>query len=717
MFIAHTSENGEPPQLLLEHLRAVAALAEEFAAAFNAGEWGRLAGLYHDVGKYSKEFQEYIRGAYHGRVDHSTAGAKLMIENQMFLLAFCIAGHHAGLPDYGARGDTPDKPTLCGRGKRVIPDFGAYEEELPKVSAAASPTMKLPVEKNPFSMAFFTRMLFSSLVDADFLDTERYMTGGTVSRGGFEPMPILAERFFKTLETEGFLSPKSTLNEERCRILKRCIAMEKETPGLFSLTVPTGGGKTISSLSFAMAHARAQGKRRIIYAIPYTAIIEQTADIFRGFLGNGNVLEHHANVDYEKAEDGAEQRDQKRLAAENWDAPVIVTTNVQFFESLFANRSSRCRKLHNIADSVLIFDEAQMFPQNFLKPVCMAIEELVRQYGCTVVLCSATQPRLEQFFDIPCREIMSEIPALYRTFRRTHFLCDGGKECEEISAEMKARLQVLCVAATKRTAREIFDGLEADEGNFFLSTDLCPAHRREVIAEIKRRLKEGEPCRVVSTTVISVGVDIDFPTAYLEMSGLDSLIQGAGRANREGKQSWEESAVHIFATERGMASAFMRQERQVTSLVQKKYGDALDSPEAIQMYFDELYAAKGAGLDQKDILGLTKKLAFAQIAENFRLIEEHTKQVLVPFNEEAKELIAKLRLGIRTRELLRKVGTYAVGVRYSGTPKYAGDFEKLYAQGRLELLDENFAVLTDMSVYDEKMGLHVFEENGREIIL
>lgn len=318
-------------------------------------------------------------------------------------------------------------------------------------------------------------------------------------------------------------------------------------PGLYTLTVPTGGGKTISSMAFAMKQAVKYHKQRIIYVIPYLSIIDQTAKNFKDLLGEENVLESHSSVNYDDTEE--DLADRMKLASENWDAPIVITTNEQFWESLYGSRTSKCRKLHNLADSVIIFDEAQMMPLDFLTPCLKALEELVTQYSVSAVLCSATQPALSRYLTLKPREIMENIPDLYQFFNRVTWQFDGERTYDDLAAQIKTHQQALCIASTKKEAMEIYSRL-ADEDSFYLSTNLCPVHRMKVIDEIRRRLKEGNPCRVVSTSIISVGVDVDFPVAYLEYTGLDSLIQGAGRCNREGRKSPAESLVHIFRTEK-----------------------------------------------------------------------------------------------------------------------------------------------------------------------
>lgn len=718
-YIAHTIEGSScEPQLLKEHLIQVAELAKAFGTAFDAGEVAYLCGLYHDVGKYSREFQSYIRGALKKRVDHSTAGAQLLQKG--VVPAFCIAGHHAGLPDLGGATDMAGTSTLGGRLKKSIPDYSQYQKELPAPGPHAMPEafQKILGKQEYLQAMLYIRMVFSCLVDADFLDTERYMSQGSVQRGGFDSIEELAQLFFDELAKKGYLHPQNALNEKRCQILRRCMEEGKKQPGLYTLTVPTGGGKTISSMAFAMAQVQAWKKRRVIYVIPYTSIIEQTADVFRSFLPDKDIIEHHSQVTYD---DDGDRYNAKKLATENWDAPVIVTTNVQFFESLFANKTSRCRKLHNIAESVIIFDEAQMIPAEFLRPIIKAIEYLTQDYGCSAVLCSATQPALDQMFQKegrPVSEIMDHIPELYSFFQRVQFRDEGTVTYEEIAEALSKRQQVLCVVTTKKEADAVYKCMKGKD-IFYLSTNLYPAHRRRVIADIKERLKTGKPCRVVSTSVISVGVDIDFPEVFLEMTGLDSLIQGAGRCNREGKRPLTSSIAHVFQTENNKKSSFMKQEKQITEGMIRQ-ADEVTAPESIHSYFQRLFYNKGDdALDKKDIIHKAQRMSFAQMASEVKLISTTTKAVLIPHEPEAIAIAEKLKQGIRSRKLMREAGQYIVNVRCSDPQHPYSLFDQLCRAGKIEMFpgDSEMAYLVDESIYDDTKGLVYEEKEGEGIIL
>lgn len=713
----------ERVQSLTDHLDGTMRLAEGFGAGMGLGVEAGLLGAIHDEGKDTAAFQDYIHGRKHRRVDHSTAGAKSFFEKEdigwMRLLgAFCVAGHHAGIPDFGSKVDTAGTSTLQGRMKKDIPSVRHPElYSMDSTSINKNHLNELIAGGNALDVMILTRMLFSCLVDADFLDTEAFMNNHPVVKNEFSSLKEIAAMFWSRLEEDGYFRPKNTLNEKRCEILHTCMRKGEGKQGLYSLTVPTGGGKTISSMAFAMKQAMKWQKERIIYVIPYLSIIEQTADVFRAFLGNHAVLESHSQVDYDSLpEEGSEEAgrvaERMKLAAENWDAPVVITTNEQFFESLYANKTSRCRKLHNIANSVIILDEAQMMPVDFLKPCLHALEQLVHYYGCTVVLCSATQPELGRYLQKDPTEIMENVGELFQFFKRVTFDIDGETDYAEIAKKLDECEQVLCIASTKKEAEKIVELLGGEA--MYLSTNLCPAHRREIIREMKTRLQDGKPCRVVSTSIISVGVDIDFPVVYLQYTGLDSLIQGAGRCNREGRQSLQKSRAHIFWTKESKKSLFMRKEKQVTDMVRKKYNaEEMTEPSAIRTYFENWYQSNEGNLDYQEIEKLAQSLSFAEIGKRFHLIHDSTKAVFIPFDEKARNIKKQLMMGNRSRQLMRAAGAYMINVRYSKAQGQS-DFMKLLTQGQIEMFpgDENLAYLVNMEDYDAELGLKIKSEDG-----
>lgn len=706
-YLAHVGQNGAA-QTVLAHLNQTAALCSRFAAAFGAEEQGRLAGLAHDIGKYSDAFQRRLNGG--PKVDHATAGAWECAQRGQIFAAFAVAGHHGGLPDGGSRTDRSDGGTFWARINRAdageLPPYDAWRQEvtLPKAPFPA-------LSPGQAEGMFFTRMLYSCLVDADFLDTEAFMAGSPVPRGGGDDVEEL-ERRLKAYISNRF-HPDSKLNKQRCAILSRCLEQGgAQKPGLFTLTVPTGGGKTVASLAFALRHAKAHGLDRVVYVIPYTSIIEQNAQVFRDILGEENVLEHHSGVLYDIKEEADPQAIRMAKATENWNKPVVVTTAVQFFESLFADRSSKCRKLHNLAKSVIIFDEAQMLPVPYLRPCVFAISQLVKHYGVSAVLCTATQPSLDGLFRefLPGAAPMELCPpeldqAAFRrvTFRRE----ESPLSCPALAHRLNERNQALCVVNRRKSAQEIYALLE-HEGSFHLSTLMCPAHRKAVLEEIRQRLINGLPCRVVSTSLIEAGVDVDFPEVFREEAGLDSILQAAGRCNREGKRPLEESIVTVFQSETPPPALFHRN-IDAGRLALEQF-DRPDRKEAISCYFNSLLALTGkAGQDKENILPMIDDpltlMPFRTVAERFRLIENDTRTVYIPWGESAP-LLDRLRAGERTRALFRALGQYSVSI-------YPDHFASLDRTGGLELLEDGSGILTDPTLYSKDTGLTLEPEEGR----
>lgn len=710
-YLAHLTEDGRT-QTILEHLKGTASLCSAFAAAFDAEAQGHLAGMAHDIGKYSAAFQRRLHGG--PKVDHASAGAFECLKTQQLAAAFAISGHHGGLPDGGSRGDAAGAGTFWGRINRAsqgnLEDYHAWQSEfsLPHANTPAFAGTRL-------EGMFFTRMLFSCLVDADYTDTGAFMDNSPYLPASSSSM----EELWRRLETyvSGWFPPKGALNMQRCVILEQCMSAGAQYgPGLFTLTVPTGGGKTVASLSFALAQAKARRMKRIVYVIPYTSIIEQTAQVFREILGDENVLEFHSGVQFDQQEDDASSPETAPLtrSVETWDVPVIVTTAVQFFESLYACRPSKCRKLHNLAQSVLIFDEAQMLPLPYLRPCVWAIAQLVRHYGASAVLCTATQPALDPIFqefapEIPIREICPMAEAHWESFRRVSFQQAGTLSWMDLAARLQQQEQVLCVVNTRRAAREVFHQLSGP-GNFHLSTLMYPAHRRRILDEIRRRLRDGLPCRVVSTSLIEAGVDVDFPAVYRELSGLDSILQAAGRCNREGKRPPEDSIVTIFQGEDPPPRLFE------TSIGAGKivldHCQDVSSRAAIHTYFSTLLDLKGAeAQDAHHILPLMESefFPFRTVAERFHLIESPTTTVYLPL-EEGAGLVELLRSGQYSRTLYRRLGQYGVSV-------YPQHLAALEQAGALEHLEDGSVVLRDIGLYTQTTGLTLEPSGGNALFI
>lgn len=710
---AHADSSSGHWEVLEDHLRAVAEGgqdghlgAAEFAEAFGCGEWGKLLGLWHDLGKYAPQFQQYLkqtaelseddprRRSLRGSVNHSFAGALHAVRHCQSagrLLAYCIAGHHAGLPNTEpADGESE----ASGLEHRLCHPFPEAEDALSRAPLSlldldCPPAPPLQMDggdprRMAFQVAFLTRMLFSCLVDADFLATERFLQPDRAELRPSAPpsMAELSERVDSYIERLAADSHHSHVNDKRAFVVRACQAASQGQPGFFSLAVPTGGGKTLSSLSFALRHAKAHGLRRVIVAIPFTSIIEQNADAYRNALGDhsgGIVVEHHSNLD--PLTEG-EQGDRNRLAAENWDRPVVVTTNVQLLESLFAHRTSRCRKLHRIAASVIVLDEAQALPPNLLAPTLQALRELVNHYGCSVVTCTATQPALESRREFPIG-IDSPKPIVPPDDRDEIFTDMKRVELERASNVTDAALtdrlaeetQVLCIVNTRRHAAELFislaerlgeregDGVDVGRHQsgacFHLSANMCPRHRAAVLRLIRRRLKAGLPCRVVSTQLVEAGVDVDFPVVYRAMAGLDSIAQAAGRCNREGCLE-RLGRVVVFDSpmdERSLPH-FMRQPVQTAREVLEDHSDPL-SPEAQYAYFALHYwkrgGDEGAGWDQppgskpgqpgvlKCFDQWGQHLQFRKAAERYQLIADNQRPVVVPYGRRGAALADQLR--------------------------------------------------------------------------
>ncbi len=707
MLLAHGATDEHPEGQSIEaHLKGTGELAETFAAEFGAAANGKLCGLAHDIGKYSDEFQLRLRGGK--KVDHATAGAIECFKIKAAFEAVCVIGHHSGLPNVGHKdADTTESQTFFGRKLRAeqggIPDYRKNWN-----GHIALPQDYFRPSGRGFATAFYIRMLYSCLVDADYIDTETFMNGDA-GRGNYEPLSALCDKL--TAYISKWNNPTREIDILRQKILNSCIEKASAPRGIFSLTVPTGGGKTVASMAFALNHAVANSMKRIIYVIPYTSIIEQNAKVFRDILGQENVVEHHSQVSHELSEDADELEYRSALATENWDAPVIVTTAVQFFESLYANRSSKCRKLHNIANSVIIFDEAQMIPSNNLRPCVAAIAELVRAYNATAVLCTATQPAIDEMLLEYSKkesvvELCPDVDGMFEKFRRTSFEKEGRLTTDELVSRLESQQQVLCIVNTRKFAQEVYEALPS-EGRFHLSTLMCPVHRKQKLDEIRERLKSGKTCRVVSTSLIEAGVDVDFPRVFREMAGLDSILQAAGRCNREGKRSAESSIVTVFESENKVNKLIAvnrdAAEEAVRDWIQP------NNIQTIECYF-KAYRDLLRNDDKSEIMKAIKEgisgcqLPFKQIAERFRLIDENTFTVYISVGE-GKELISRLREGERSRELYRKAGMYSVSI-------YENHFNALINAGAAEPFGDDAAILTDLSLYSDEKGLATDVRDG-----
>lgn len=760
--LAHIGPNGEP-HYLQDHLNAVATAASEFAQHLNSAQWAGIAGLWHDLGKYRPGFQRYIRlvngqdahieGKWPSGSDktHSAAGAlhALRVLEARFgpngallgrVLAYVIAGHHAGLGDWVAGLDkrllgtgAADSEREYEQARTVCSEHAADLLILPDTFTLQSALAAIPGPRSdqPLTTSLWIRMLFSTLVDADFLDTERFLNlEKSDSRVGFQPLAAYADQLDAHLEAKAAAVQNlgrtdDAVMQGRASVLRQCRAKALLRPGVFSLTVPTGGGKTLSSLAFALRHALANGQRRVIYAIPYTSIIEQTADVFGAIFGAENIVEHHSQVDV-----GDERETPRsRLACENWDAPLVVTTNVQLFESLFAARTSRCRKLHNIANSVIVLDEAQLLPPEFLQPILDALNVLVTHYGVTLLLCTATQPTLVDASRFDPRQSLRGLPPATRIVDDESFLFAALQRVDiewpadlhtaiptdELIARLVGHECVLVIVNTRNDAAEIVKALDAATGDatLHLSAAMCGQHRADVIARIRARLQarrdgsDTRPLRVVSTQLVEAGVDIDFPVVFRALAGLDSVAQAAGRCNREGLlPAGAKGKVVVFVRDIPRVLHQVQVGAQATRSVLQSGCDPL-SPSAFEPYFPQYYAGFGS-LDKHGIVELLRKnfkleFEFRTAADKFRLVDDDDQAtVIVPYVGESTEsierLIEKLRRGDTDRWLLRKLQRYTVNVRRK-------PLETWQSQGDVRELVPGMYLLVDKLRYDDRLGL------------
>ncbi|MCF8030877.1 MAG: CRISPR-associated helicase Cas3' [Desulfohalobiaceae bacterium] len=704
---------------LEKHLRDAAELASGFASVFGAGNWGRALGELHDIGKCKQAFQEYLHRVVgnpeHGPsgIDHSTAGARLAWErdeNWGRILAYVLAGHHAGLPDGRGSG-----PTLERRLERELPECAAdMAQAMGKELPDEFPVL-INQQRFGFQLAFFIRMLFSCLVDADRLDTEAFMDPENARLREQPPgMADLASRFFPELDRLVSGAPDSRVNRLRRKVLEECQRAADLRTGLFSLTVPTGGGKTLSSLAFALRHARSHGLKRIMYVMPYTSIIEQNAAVFRSFLGDDAVLEHHSSFDFDAGEQGeSDNREWAKLAAENWDAPLVATTAVQFFESLFSSRPGKCRKLHNLAGSVVVLDEAQMLPRHLLLACLEALRELSSNYGTSIVLCTATQPALSRREDFlqglnGVREIVSDPHQLHAELKRTQVVHLGELSDADLTEQLAEEEQVLCITNTRGHARTLYEILKnGTESVYHLSASMCPVHRREKLEEIREALRRGEPCRVVSTQLVEAGVDVDFPVVYRAATGIDSVAQAAGRCDREGRLTEERGGaagrVYVFYPEQGLPPGHFRLTADTSEEVLRHYGDPLD-PEAVEMYFRHLFWRAGSELDKNNILyklgedAKNGNIPFREIDSLFRMIEEEKEAIVVPLDSDAEKMVNSLPYVTHPGALLRRLQPYTVQV-------HARWLHHLAAGGAVEYVRDRIPVLRNRDIYSSELGL------------
>ena len=686
--IAHTRNADGARQDLVSHLRGVAELARGFGKPLAAPDAAWLVGLAHDIGKWDPEFQAYLarcerepgwRG--HGP-DHKAAGTDLALRT-LGLASMAVQGHHGGLespPQVRAwLAEALARPAVVQAQREAV-------ARMPELAPATSPPLPPHAGADPIGAELFVRLLYSALVDADFLDTERHFDAGRAEqRVAALDLGELWRRFERHHARFPPPSPGDVVARVRAEVYAACLAAADVPPGIFRLTVPTGGGKTLSGLAFALRHALHNGQRRIVVAVPFLTITEQTADTYREALevpadAGRVVLEHHSEARWNRDDEPFDAATTwGRLASENWDAPIIVTTTVQLFESLFAHKPARCRKLHRLAGSVVILDEAQALPPHLLTPILDVLRDLVAHYGVSVVLCTATQPAFETiapFASMTGSEIVPDPTRLFRTLRRVQYdwRTDTPLSWEGVANEMRAARQALAVVNTKRDAMALLDALDRPDA-LHLSTSLCGAHRRAVIAEMHARLRAGRPCLVVSTQVVEAGVDVDFPFVLRALGPLDGTIQAAGRCNREG--TLPEGRVLVFEpTEGGLPGGSYRTATGQTRALLGSGSLDPDDPATTSAYFRALYALLDT--DRARIQPLRQSLDYPEVSRAFRMIDE-SDSVVVPYGEPDE----RQRVGAMTAQLARGQGggrllfralqPYLVSVRPALVERYGHD--------------------------------------------
>lgn len=711
-------------QTLDEHLKSVASLAKEFALHLRAGEWGRAVGLLHDVGKARLPFQEMLKGlrAKGNETHHAKYGAKLAFDANSLPLAFAVAGHHTGLPDL----EDLDKLQNLAFNAEALPN--PSECFFPEESSLPFPCTS---EDDILSLECFTRLLFSCLVDADRLDSACWTrmrtstTGLATSRIHLDPQ-VLLSRLLAEREVQRRNHPAGVLSDVRNYIFDACIAAGEKPQGFFSLTVPTGGGKTLSGMAFALAHAKAHRLRRVIVVIPYLSIIEQNAAEYRRVLDpeqRGIVLECHST-----AEPHFSSTDEEvlpiELISENWDAPIIVTTSVQFLESLFASSPTRARKLHNITDSVVLFDEVQTLPTHLLSPILSVFRELATRYGVSFVFSSATQPAFRKSPSLPdgfepdeMHEIIPKATAVYRALRRVDYTFESTTlNWNEMSERLLAEQQCLCIVNLTRQAYELWKELDSkittpEERPIHLSSAMCPAHRLAVIRHIRRLLHAGKPCRVISTQLIEAGVDVDFPVVWRAIGPLDSIVQAAGRCNREGGPV--RGRVHVFtpAENRLPGGIYNTATGQSVNTLATLQGDGnedvseilANDPHLFRDYFTALYQL--AETDGADIQRERRELRFRTVSEKAKVIDNGGRGIVIPIGK-GKHIIESVRRREVssgeprfTRQDLRALQRYMVNIREK-------DFAFLHGHRLLsELLPNLDVFVLDMAQYDKNLGV------------
>lgn len=693
-FYAHSKEvDGENIyQSIQAHAQGVAKKMILFSDGFCEESFSNAIALLHDIGKYQSDFQLRIRGK-NIQAPHAICGAR---EWEKYHLpdaaAYIIAGHHAGLSDRGTK-NAPS--TLCYRlEQEETQDYDVYEQELKALIQNGSDTpykdaVSCSGETAWKEYAFWIRMMFSCLVDADFLDTEEFCTGG-VDRGmstDFENcLNILKEKLL-------CLQEKAVTDTERARsILQRQVLSHRdEDANIYYMNMPTGSGKTLTSMLFALERLSVTKKKRIIYVIPYTSIIDQNAKIFKDLFGEDCVLEHHCNFDYDTY-DHISTREKIRRTSENWDAPIIVTTNVQFFESIYSNRPSKLRKLHNIADSILIFDEAHMLPSGYFQPCLEAIQILTTKYGCEAIFLTATMPDFDHWLKtFQCNGVTTcnliEDTTCFASFKRSELHELGEIDADNLLERVMEHQNALVVVNSRKTAKALYNRYSGKK--YHLSTYMNHFDRERIITNVKNSLTANEEFCLFSTSLIEAGVDLDFDAVFRERAGLDNLLQTAGRCNRSGRKMPSMCKTYSFSLESLNITGDLKIKRYYTEQTFEHFYD-VTTPEAIRFYYDKLYEDEKTKMDEKNFLyakpleantdykrqakmfrtsQIFERISyfnFAGYAESFHLIDEHTKPLLIICSDnrnEVESLLHMLTYAQSGRNIYRKLQKYMISLR------------------------------------------------------
>jgi len=704
--LAHSANQEGKTQSLIDHLKNVAKIAKEFADKFGAGELAYMAGLWHDLGKATPEFQSVLSGNSTAKPpEHKSVGAIISKDQDADYLAFIISGHHGGLFNREDLKDWVKEKRIACNLKETIELLKT--NSLFQLSGKSSLQPPDFAQKSKLNFEFFIRMLFSCLVDADYLDTEaHFFPQKSMTRTADYSINKLWSLFEKN-QKEKTGKSKDSVNAIRHEIYSLSLAAAEKPRGFFRMTAPTGGGKTRSSMAFALKHAEKHELDRIIYAIPYTSIIEQTAEVFREIFGDQAIVEHHSAIEVEdenNQQNGTQTR--LRLLTENWDAPIIVTTTNQLFESLLANKPSKCRKLHNISNSVIILDEAQTLPIELFCPILDVLKQLVCHYKVSVVFCTATQPALENLphlSDINITEIVTESREIFNQLKRVEYQIRPAK-CgfDEIAQIIRSHDQSMTIMNTRKDALALLDELKDAPDVFHLSTLLCPKHRRDVLKNISDRLKSNLPCRLVSTQVVEAGVDIDFPLVLRAIGPLDRIVQAAGRCNREGKLT--KGNVILFEPSEGTlpAGTYRSGFSEAVELLKEKTD--LDDPQIYQKYFKSLYQDVDfkAG---KEISESRKRFLFKDVAQNFHIIEENTFPVIVLYrgikqdDKSVDLLLAELQNRQKqSSNIARSLQPYLVNL-------YECEIKKAEKSGLVERINPELNLFLWKGNYDQLRGI------------